>query len=215
MSASSYSGGEGADQSWHHCPSFARWDFNHTDTLPISRTHTQASTQLTDTTQTLLTVDGYAPVAVASWPLLTIYFYYNFWSSTTGKCRCFPFYNICKIYTILIWYYCFPGCNLVSKLSLKLELWNVFNTHIFIKLLVERCTQLGKKTVFFWFYIHLHYITNCMGLFSFYWHYSCLPQSGCKTLALPVSLNTVFVKYFFQHFLGDIDVQSQGRGVPH
>lgn len=49
MSSSSHSG-EGAHQSWHHRPSFARRDFNQTDTLPMS-THTPAykrtSTQLT------------------------------------------------------------------------------------------------------------------------------------------------------------------------
>ncbi len=43
MSATSYSGGEGPEQSWHHCPSFAGWDFGQRDTHHMSRTNTSRS----------------------------------------------------------------------------------------------------------------------------------------------------------------------------
>lgn len=44
MPAASYPGGEGTDQSWHHCPSFAGWDVHQPDTLHMSITHTQTDT---------------------------------------------------------------------------------------------------------------------------------------------------------------------------
>jgi len=81
MSATSYSGGEGADQSWHYCPSFAGWDFQQPDTLLMSHTHKHA----------LFPVDGPLPpddLWEISWTL-SIYSYYRSWSSTAGICSCF------------------------------------------------------------------------------------------------------------------------------